>query len=224
MNKKVLIVAAHTDDEALGCGGTIAKHVVQGDTVYAVFLADGVTSRPEASAQELEERNAAAAKAHLVLGIKKSYMLGFPDNRMDSVTLLDIVQKLEGVLEKVKPEVVYTHHSGDLNIDHRVTHQAVLTACRPVPGASVKEIYAFEVLSATEWNTPGVTPFIPNVFIDISGHLETKMEALAAYELEMRREPHARSLGNSRRLAEFRGFCVGVAAAESFALVRSVRS
>ena len=224
VSKTVLVVAAHTDDEALGCGGTIAKHVSQGDEVYAVFLADGVTSRPEASTEELEERNAAAAKAHRVLGIKKNYMLGLPDNRMDSVPLLDIVQKLEGVIDEVQPEVVYTHHSGDLNVDHRVTHQAVVTACRPVPGASVKEIYAFEVLSATEWNTPGVTPFIPNVFVDISNHLETKMEALAAYELEMRSEPHTRSLANARRLAEFRGSSVGVGAAESFVLVRSLRS
>lgn len=224
MSQTVLVVAAHTDDEVLGCGGTIAKHVAQGDEVYAVFLADGVTSRPGSRAEELDERNAAAAKAHRVLGIKNSYMLGFPDNRMDSVSLLDIVQKLESILDEVHPQVVYTHHSGDLNVDHRITHQAVLTACRPVPDASVKEIYAFEVLSATEWNSPGVAPFIPNVFVNISDHLETKMQALAAYELEMRDEPHSRSLINVRRLAEFRGNCVGVGAAEGFALVRILRA
>lgn len=223
MTKNVLVVAAHTDDEALGCGGTIAKHVAQGDTVYAAFLADGVTSRPEAREEEMEARNTAGSKAQQVLGITKSYMLGFPDNRMDTVPLLDIVQKLESVLNEVHPQVVYTHHSGDLNVDHRITHQVVLTACRPVPKASIKEIYAFEVLSATEWNTPGVTPFIPNVFIDISGHLETKMQALKAYELEMREVPHSRSLVNVRRLAEFRGNCVGVDAAEGLSLVRCVR-
>lgn len=222
MTKTVLVVAAHTDDEALGCGGTIAKHVAQGDTVYAVFLADGVTSRPDASDEELEIRNTAAAKAHQVLGIKKSYMLGFPDNRMDSVPLLDIVQKLESILAQVKPQVVYTHHSGDLNIDHRVTHQVVVTACRPVPGASVTEIYAFEVLSATEWNTPGVAPFIPNVFVDISDYLEIKMDALAAYKLEMRDEPHSRSLPNNSRLAVYRGNCVGVRSAEAFCLIRKL--
>lgn len=222
MNKTILVVAAHTDDEALGCGGTIAKHVAQGDIVYAVFLADGVTSRPEASKEEIEARNTLAAKAHQVLGIKKSYMLGFPDNRMDSVPLLNIVHELEAVILEVQPYVIYTHHNGDLNIDHRITHQAVLTACRPVPGALVKEIYAFEVLSATEWNTPGTSPFVPNVFIDITGHLETKMQALEAYELEMREEPHSRSLVNARRLAEFRGNCVGVDAAESYSLVRKL--
>jgi LmbE family N-acetylglucosaminyl deacetylase len=114
-------------DEALGCGGTIARHVAEGDTVYAVFLADGVTPRPDATAEAVIQSNTAAAKAHQILGIKKSYMLGFPDNRMDSVPLLDIVQKLENVFDVVQPQVVYTHHSGDLNIDHRITHQAVLT-------------------------------------------------------------------------------------------------
>ncbi len=220
MSKIVLVVAAHTDDEALGCGGTIAKHVAQGDSVYAVFLADGVTSRPNASEHELEERNAAANKAHAILGIKQSYMLGFPDNRMDSVPLLDIVQKLEAVLTDVQPEVIYTHHYGDLNIDHRITHQAVMTACRPVPGTTVKQIYAYEVLSATEWNTPGNVSFVPNVFVDITEHLETKIESLVAYELEMMAVPHSRSLANVNQLAKFRGNAVGYVAAESFMLVR----
>lgn len=222
MSKSVLVVAAHTDDEALGCGGTIAKHVAQGDTVYAVFLADGVTSRPDASEQELDERNSAARQAHKILGIEQSFMLGFPDNRMDTVPLLDIVQKLEQVMDGVQPQVVYTHHNGDLNIDHRITHQAALTACRPVPDSPVREIYAFEVLSATEWNSPGTSTFIPNVFVDISDHLETKMNALAAYELEMRDSPHARSIVNAMRLAELRGSCVGVIAAEAMMAVRVI--
>lgn len=222
MSKTVLVVAAHTDDEALGCGGTIARHVAEGDIVYAVFLADGVTSRPDATPEELEQRNAAAEKAHKILGITKAYMLGFPDNRMDSVPLLDIVKKLEAVIEELKPQVVYTHHHGDLNIDHRITHHATLTACRPIPGSPVSEIYAFEVLSASEWNTPGNNPFIPNVFVDISQYLETKMKALAAYELEMREPPHSRSLENARRLSEFRGSLAGLGAAEAMISVRVI--
>lgn len=222
MSKTILVVAAHSDDEVLGCGGAIAKHVGNGDTVYAVFLADGVSSRQNTSSKDTQDRNVAAKKAHRILGIEKSYMLGFPDNRMDSLPILDIVQKLECILEEVQPQLVYTHHIGDLNIDHRVTHQAVLTACRPVPNASVREIYAFEVLSSTEWNTPGLNPFIPNVFIDISKFLETKINAIKAYELEMRDEPHSRSIINTRRLAQFRGSSVGVAAAESFSLVRKL--
>src|SRR5690554_925342 len=120
MSRTVLVVTAHTDDEALGCGGTIAKHVEQGDTVYAVFLADGVTSRPGASEQELAERDSAAKQAQKVLGIKQSFLLGFPDNRMDTVPFLHIVQKLEQVVQDLQPQIIYTHHNGDLNIDHRI--------------------------------------------------------------------------------------------------------
>ena len=222
MSKIVLVVAAHTDDEALGCGGTIAKHVAHGDSVYAVFLADGVTSRPTASEEELAERDLAAKQAHKVLGIKQSFMLGFPDNRMDTLPLLDIVLKLEQVVNDVQPQIVYTHHNGDLNVDHRVTHQAALTACRPLPGSPVREIYTFEVLSATGWNNSTVNPFIPSVFIDISAHLQTKMNALAAYDLEMRAPPHSRSLENAKRLAELRGNSVGVVAAEAMMVIRVI--
>jgi LmbE family N-acetylglucosaminyl deacetylase len=220
--KTILVVAAHADDEALGCGGTIAKHVAQGDTVYAVFLADGVTSRPGSNKCQQAARDSAAQRAHKILGIKKSFMLGFPDNRMDSVPLLDIVQKLEWVVSEVQPQVVYTHHCCDLNIDHQITHQAVLTACRPVPGSPIKEIYSFEILSSTEWNTSARIFFYPNLFVDISQHLEVKMKALAAYELEMRDPPHPRSVVNARRLAELRGSCVGVTAAEAMMVVRVV--
>lgn len=222
MSKNVLVVAAHTDDEALGCGGTIARHVSEGNKVYAVFLADGVTSRPNASKDELDQRNSAAAKAHKILGIKEAFMLGFPDNRTDSIPLLDIVQKLEEVIDKVKPNIIYTHHSGDLNIDHRIAYQAVLTACRPAPHATVREIYSFEVLSATEWGNGSVDPFVPNVFSDISDFIDIKLNALGAYEAEMRAEPHSRSLVNARRLAEYRGNCVGLPSAEAFSLVRFI--
>lgn len=222
MSKTVLVIAAHADDEALGCGGTLAKHVAQGDSVYVVFLADGVTSRSEVTPVEQELRNAAAAHALDILGVKQSFMLGFPDNRMDSIPLLEIVQKLESVLEQVKPHVVYTHHHGDLNIDHRIAHQAVMTACRPVPGTSVKEIYTFEVLSSTEWNTPGLTPFIPNVFVDISEYLDIKIQAISAYAMEMRDAPHSRSMVNIQQQAGYRGYSMGLYSAEAFSLIRMI--
>ncbi|MGM0826322.1 MAG: PIG-L deacetylase family protein [Pseudomonadota bacterium] len=222
MTKTVLVVAAHTDDEALGCGGTIARHAAQGDTVHAVFLADGVTSRPNASDKELKERNEAASTAHQILGITDVYMLGFPDQRTDSVPFLDIVQALEEVIQKVQPQVIYTHHCGDLNIDHRITHQAVMTACRPVPNAPVKEIYAFEVLSSTEWNTPGFSPFTPQFFVDITDYLKTKIESLDAYSLEMREPPHSRSIEGVKSLAHYRGYSIGVNAAEGFQVVRII--
>lgn len=150
---KCLVVAAHSDDEALGCGGTIARHVSEGTEVSAVFMTDGVASRQPDSVgvMDKEVRRASAYQASRTLGIKNTYFLNFPDNKMDSLALLDIVQELEPIIEKVSPAVIYTHHAGDLNIDHRLTHQAVMTICRPQPNYSVKEIYSFEVRSSTEW-------------------------------------------------------------------------
>lgn len=223
MSKVVLIVAAHTDDEALGCGGTIARHVAEGDSVFAVFMADGVTSRAEADQNDLASRNCAAEKARKILGIRENFYLGLPDNRLDSVPLIDVIQRLEPIIRKLKPSIIYTHYHGDLNVDHRITHQAVLTACRPMPGSSVQAIYAFEVMSSTEWATPMADPFVPNHYVDISGQLSTKLEALRAYEMEMRETPHSRSIEHMKYLAHHRGHIVGLVAAEAFVMVRAIR-
>lgn len=220
MAERVLIVAAHADDEALGCGGTIARHVARGDEVYAVFLADGVSSRPQVLADDRRKRQLAAGKAQEILGIRQSWSLGFPDNRLDSLPLLEVVQPLENILGEVAPQRIYTHHHGDLNIDHQVTHRAVLTACRPLPSSPIRAIYGFEVLSATEWNTPDVAPFLPTVFVDVSDFVETKLQALAAYGDEMRESPHSRSMANVRHQLAYRGHSVGLAFAEAFSLIR----
>lgn len=221
--KAVLVVAAHSDDEALGCGGTVARHVAEGDVVYAVFLADGVSSRQQGGGFELEQRNAAAEKASKILGISKNYYFGLPDNRLDSLPLIEVVQQLEPIISQLRPEIVYTHHHGDLNIDHRITHQAVMTVCRPMPGSTVRQIHAYEVMSSTEWATPTHSPFLPNCYVDISDFLAIKLEALKAYQFEMREEPHSRSLKHLEYLARHRGNTVGVAAAEAFVTLRSLR-
>lgn len=222
MTNCVLVVAAHADDEALGCGGTLARHVDEGDTVFAVFMADGVTSRAGAYQEDQLARNAAAENAKEILGIKENFYLGLPDNRMDSIPLIDVVKKLESIIDKLKPNIVYTHHHGDLNVDHRITHQAVMTACRPLPGKSVRAIYAFEVMSSTDWATPTAEPFLPNYFVDISRHLSKKSEALYAYHLEMHEAPHSRSMQHLTSLATHRGQTVGVLAAEAFMSIRVV--
>jgi len=220
MSKSVLVVAAHPDDEVLGCGGTIARHVAEGDLVHVVFMADGVQSRRMDGSEELQLRNQARDEALKILGVSECNVLDFPDNRMDSLPLLDVVQALEPIIKQVQPSRVYTHHHGDLNVDHRVTHQAVMTACRPVPGSSVREILAFEVMSSTEWATPSVAPFVPNAFVDISDYLPKKLEALAAYDMEMRPAPHSRCVTNIEALARHRGNCVGVEVAEAFEVIR----
>jgi LmbE family N-acetylglucosaminyl deacetylase len=223
MNKTVLVVAAHTDDEALGCGGTIARHVVEGDIVYAVFIADGVSSRANSDQLNHARRNVAAENARGILGIRKNFYFGFPDNCLDSIPLIEIIRPLEEIILKLQPHFIYTHHHGDLNIDHRVTHQAVLTACRPMPSSSIQAIFAFEVMSSTEWMTPTFEPFVPNHFVVISDYLNIKIDALRAYKLEMREAPHSRSIEHLECLASHRGHSVGVMQAEAFTTIRTIR-
>ena len=218
----ITVIAAHPDDEVLGCGGTMARHAAAGDEVHAVFLADGVTSRVSSEA-DMQARMRAANNAARVLGAQPPVFFGLPDNRLDSLDLLDVVQKLERLLAEIRPEIIYTHSATDLNIDHRITHQAVLTACRPQPGSTVRTIYAFEVLSSTHWASHEMVPaFQPSRFVDISAHLQQKLEALACYAEEMRPYPHARSAEAVEALARHRGATVGLEAAEAFSVIREI--
>jgi N-acetylglucosamine malate deacetylase 1 len=220
MTEQVLVVAAHADDEALGCGGTIARHAGSGDSVDVVFLADGVTSRADAV---LTERRAAAIKACSILGSNTPTFFDFLDQQLDNVGLLQVVQAIEPIIEKVRPTVIYTHHGGDLNLDHQIVHQAVMTALRPMPSSTYRAIYAFEVASSTEWASSAIgTPFRPDHFVAIENTLEKKIEALQAYDREMRDFPHARSYDALRALAVLRGASVGVRAAEAFVTLRSI--
>lgn len=219
-SKKILVVAAHPDDEALGCGGAIARHVANGDIVDLIVMTDGVSSRNGAGEEKVNKRVSALTQCSKILGISSLYHLNFPDNQMDSIPLLKIVRALEKLFKKLQPRVVYTHHFGDLNIDHRLTHQAVMTACRPLLKCSVHEIYGFEVISSTEWAAPKIGPFEPNVFVNITNFLSIKLKALAAYKEELRAIPHSRSLRHTKILAHHRGYSVGVEAAEAFSAYR----
>lgn len=226
--KNILVIAAHPDDEILGCGGAMARHVAQGDTVHVVIMAEGLTSRFATREEalnsvipELETLRETARKANAVLGVQEVAFEGFPDNRMDSVDLLDIVKRVEHHVRRVKPDVIYTHHVGDVNIDHRQIHHAVVTAARPMPNGLKPTILFFEVASSTHWQPPISAPaFSPNWFIDISDYLEKKLRALAVYEGEMRPWPHARSVKALEHLARWNGANIGVDAAENFILGR----
>lgn len=222
MSNIVLVVAAHSDDEALGCSGTMAKHVAVGDQVHVLFMTDGVGSR-KGLKSEAHDRLSSAEKAAKILGVISMQNLNFPDNKMDTVSLLDVTQAVESKITEIQPTIIYTHHVGDLNIDHQITHKAVMTACRPQPGFCVKEIYTFEVLSSTEWQTPGLMPFIPNVFVDISAHIDIKREVLKAYSEEMCESPHSRNAGNVIDHASVRGCAVGIEYVEAFVSVREIK-
>ena len=219
---KVLCVAAHPDDEVLGCGGTLARHAAAGDEVHVCLVAEGLTSRATgADASALAELAAAARRADALLGVRDTVLLGLPDNRLDELARLQVIQRIERVLASVQPEVVYTHAACDLNLDHQIVHEAVLTACRPIPDQRVKRILCFEVPSSTEWRGAGSGPaFVPNWFVDISATLAAKRAALGEYAGEMRPWPHARSIEACEHLAGWRGASVGVAAAEAFMLAR----
>ena len=226
MSKMVLVVAAHPDDEALGCGGTIAKLATAGATVCVAFIADGVSARMDSEAadsRKLTARRVAAGKACSLLGARAEFFGDFPDNRLDTVPLLSLAQCVEALIAKHRPDMLLTHHGGDLNVDHRLVHQAVVTACRPQPGSQVRTLVSFEVPSSTEWQPPGSgQAFAPNWFVDISDTLDKKLEALDAYAVEMRDWPHARSREAVQHLARWRGATVGVAAAEAFVLGRQI--
>lgn len=225
---RVLVVAAHPDDEVLGCGATAARLALEGHEVHIAIMGEGITSRHAQRAQaapgqlaSLHEQAQAAARK---IGAKEVVLYNLPDNRLDSVPLLDLVKLLEELVEKLIPEIIYTHHPSDLNIDHGLVHRAVLTATRPIAGQSVREIYAFEVPSSTEWAFHSLEPrFRPNVFVDVASTLETKIVAMSCYETESRQFPHPRSPEALRAIAARWGSVAGCHAAEAFELVRSVR-
>jgi LmbE family N-acetylglucosaminyl deacetylase len=220
----ILVLAAHPDDEVIGCGGTIAKLVDAGARIHVAFLADGVSSRKfdhPSLDSELLARRAAAEKACEILGVQSVSFGDFPDNRMDTVPMLEIAQAVEALIYTYQPATVFTHHAGDINVDHRRLHEATVVACRPQQGCPVKTFLCYEVASSTEWQLPGCGPvFSPNWFVDISTTHQRKLLALEAYALELRVWPHPRSLQGIEYLMRWRGATVGVNFAEAFILGR----
>jgi len=225
---RVLVVAAHPDDEVLGCGATAARLVAEGHDVDFAILGEGLTSRhADRGATDAGHLAALHRQVHAAaekLGVKNVSLHKLPDNRLDTVPLLDVVKIVEELIHRLRPEVLYTHHGGDLNVDHGVIHRAVLTATRPMAGQPVKEIYAFEVPSSTEWAFQRLeSPFRPNVFVDVTRALDAKIAAMECYESEARKFPHPRSPEALRAIAMRWGSVAGCNAAEAFELVRSVR-
>jgi LmbE family N-acetylglucosaminyl deacetylase len=224
----VLVIAAHPDDEVLGCGGAIARMAQEGHSVYIAILGEGMTSRyskREGADQELlESLHTRSRQVAMFLGAKDLFMFNLPDNRFDTVPLLDVVKVIETLIMQVEPHSVYTQHGGDLNIDHAIVYRATLAATRPMSGGPVKQVYAYEVPSSTEWSFAQFAPvFQPNVFVDISATLDMKIQAMQMYESETRLFPHPRSPEALRAIAQRWGSVAGLQAAEAFSLVRDVR-
>jgi LmbE family N-acetylglucosaminyl deacetylase len=224
----ILVVAAHPDDELLGCGGTAARLAKERHSVYMAILGEGITSRnakrEEAKASALQDVKACSQRVADLLGVKDLSLQGLPDNRFDSLPLLDVVKIVEGLVERYDPEAIYTHHGGDLNVDHQVVSRAVLTATRPIVGQPVRELYMFEIASSTEWAFQQLAPiFRPNVFVDISETLPLKLKGMQLYESEARQFPHPRSNEALTAIAQRWGSVAGLKAAEAFEAVRLIR-
>ena len=226
MRKTILVIAAHPDDEVIGCGGTLARLSGEGSKISTLILGEGKTSRHAFGKKSYQKSKLRllkkeAVRANALLGVKEILFYDLPDNRFDTIPLLDIIKKIEDVKARIKPDVVFTHYRNDLNIDHRITYQAAITAFRPISGEIARELYSFEVLSSTEWNYP--TTFSPNTFFDIAKTLNIKLEAMSSYRSELGNSRHPRSLEAINNNASYWGFKSGLKYAEAFEAIRMMR-
>lgn len=221
--KRVAIVAAHPDDEVLGFGGTMHRITSRGGAVSVLILATGLAARKstgKVSSSSLTQLREQAEQANQILGVNELQFADFPDNRMDTVALLDVIHRVESFLKGVNPDAVFTHHVGDLNVDHQIASKAVQTACRSLPGNSPAILHG-EVLSSTEYALPE-EQILPNLYVELGTSLEKKLDAMRCYKDELREFPHPRSLEAIRALAVTRGTQGGIATAEAFRMARFV--
>jgi LmbE family N-acetylglucosaminyl deacetylase len=229
----ILVVSAHPDDETIGMGGTLKKLANDND-IKILFLADGITARKKSGhvntavykaneleikkmKKEIDFRKKDAIKALKILGINKTKFLDLADNELDTVPFLKIVKEVEKEIKATKYRVIFTHHHNDLNIDHRIAYEATLTAARPLVDSTVDSIISFEAVSSSDWHSP--YKFKPNMFVNISSELKSKLEALNAYKNEIRQFPHPRSKETIEAVARRWGSLYGYNAAEAFEII-----
>lgn len=218
---RVLVIAPHADDEILGVGGTIARHVEEGNQVDVCVVTVGqVPMFPQSVVTAIRKE---ALESHNLLGVHESVFLELPAVLLSEIPRYEINGKICEVVGRINPDVVYIPHFGDMHYDHTLVAQAAMVAVRPINGCRIKEVYSYETLSESEWNTPhSVNSFIPNTYVNISKQLEKKKNAMACYQSQLKEFPHPRSIKAIEALANLRGSTVGVDAAEAFCLLRKI--
>lgn len=214
--RKIVVIAAHPDDELLGCGGTLALHARAGDQITGVIACEGESLR---YGEGGVGQSSHIKRASEVVGFKDVRLLGFPDQRLDTVTLTEVITPLERVIREVRPHIVYCQYGGDINCDHQLLFRAALVATRPTEN-HIEAVYVFDTASSTEWGYPRT--FVPDTWVDISSTLEIKLRAMACYESEVREYPHPRSLKGLEHRAKAWGNQTCLDAAEVFMTVRQV--
>lgn len=214
---KILVFAPHNDDEVLGVGGTIAKHADKGHEVYVCEVTSGIDK------DRLERIRSEALAAHKVLGVADTIFLDLPVVGLADIPTKDLNQAIQDTVNRVKPDIAYIPHKGDMHLDHKMVAESAMVALRPVNSPQLKAIYAYETLSETEWNIPSADNiFVPNVWTDITATIDKKIEAMKCYESQLYDFPHPRSLEAIEALSKLRGSTICVNNAESFMLIRSI--
>jgi len=218
--KKILVLCAHPDDETLGLGGTLALHAKKGDKVFVLIFTDGESSRNKKS-KEIAEREKQSEKACKILGVKKVKFLRYPDQDLESISLVEITNKIEDVIKNWSPSIIYTHYWGDMNQDHRRLFEATKIATRPIPNSSIERVLCYETPSSTEWGK-NTHAFNPNHFVNISSTLKNKVKAIKQYKNEIKEFPHPRSIEGITTRAKFWGSCSGIKNAEAFIMLQNL--
>lgn len=222
VGNRVVVLGAHPDDEILGAGGTLARHVEDGHEVHAIVVADGASSRASDEMRIALEKD--AARAAEAIGFTSIRLESLPDQRLDTVPFIDLTQIIESILDDMEPDVVYTHFPGDVNFDHGLVARATWTACRPYARPQLRRFAVFETPSSTEWAWPvNDSSLQPNHFVDITETLDKKIAAMECYQSELRDYPHPRSSRSLRERAAFWGSQVGRLAVEPFRILRDVQ-
>ncbi|MEQ8190918.1 MAG: PIG-L deacetylase family protein [Candidatus Eremiobacterota bacterium] len=221
---RILVIAAHPDDEVYGMGGTIAKLSSLGHQVYTLIVTEGCSTQYPNSPQIIEVKKEEALQCSRILNVKETIFGNLPDMKLDSLPHVEINAVIEKAIKTVKPDVVYTHHKGDINKDHRLVYESTLVACRPTPGQCVRKLLSYQVPSSTEWcGSNAEEIFIPNIFEEIEAFAEVKYQAISVYQTEIREYPHPRSLEYVRVWDQSTGMKVGLKQAEAFNLIRNTR-